>query len=75
MNALADEVNVFGDSVLRITFELFGYNMPVGIGCSLRMKTVQVIELVTGTPGGALGDLKVEPDVTPKVKEQPPEIC
>ena len=75
MNALADEVNVFGDSVLRITFELFGYNMPVGIGCSLRMKTVQVIELVTGTPGGALGDLKVEPDVTPKVQEQPPEIC
>ena len=70
LKALPDDVQIFGDSILRITFEVFGYNMPVGIGCSLRIKTVQVIELVTGTPGGSLGDLKAEPIVEPKVSQQ-----
>jgi len=70
MKALASDVQIWGDSILRITFEVFGYNMPVGIGVSLRIKTVQVIELVTGTPGGSLGDLKVEPVVEPKIKQE-----
>ena len=70
MKALASDVQIWGDSILRITFEVFGYNMPVGIGVSLRIKTVQVIELVTGTPGASLGDLKVEPDVAPKEKQE-----
>ena len=70
LKPLADDVKIFGGSKLRITFEAFGYNMPVGIGCSLRMKQVQVLELVTGTLGDALGDLKVEPDVQPKIKQE-----
>jgi len=69
LKTLPDDVQIWGDSILRITFEVFGYNMPVGIGASLRIKTVQVIELVTGTPGGSLGDLKVEP-VEPKEKQE-----
>ena len=44
--------------------------MPVGIGCTLRIKTIQGLELVTGKTSNTLGDLKVETMVEPKVKEQ-----
>ena len=43
--------------------------MPKGIGCTLRIKAVQVLELVTGKSSNTLGELKAEPIVTPKVKE------
>ena len=49
--------------------------MPIGIGCTLRLKAVQVLELVTGKSSNNLGDLKAEPTVEPIIKEQPPEIC
>ena len=33
---------------LKITFEPYAWNMSIGIGCTLRIKSVQVLELVTG---------------------------
>ena len=56
--------------MLKITFEPYSWNMPIGIGCTLRLKTVQVLELVTGKQSDTLGDLKVEPVVAPKVNEE-----
>ena len=61
---------IWGDSILKITFEPYAWNMPVGIGCTLRIKTVQVLELVTGKLSDTLGDLKVEPVVAPKVNQE-----
>ena len=61
---------IWGDSTLKITFEPYAWNMPVGIGCTLRIKTVQVLELITGKLSDTLGDLKVEPVVAPKVNEE-----
>ena len=61
---------LWGDSILRITFEPHPYSMPVGLGCTLRLKTVQVLELVTGKATNTLGELKAEPMVAPKVKEE-----
>ena len=75
MTKLPMESQIWGDSILRITFVTNPWNMPIGIGCSLRIKTVQVIELVTGTGGNNLGDLKPEPLVDPKVKPNTSEIC
>ncbi len=50
--------------------------MPIGIGSTLRLKTVQVLELVTGTStNNTLGDLKAEQMVEPKIKQPTPEIC
>ena len=66
---------IWGGSILKITFEPYAWNMPIGIGCTLRLKAVQVLELVTGKSSNTLGDLKAEPIVAPKVKEQPPEVC
>jgi hypothetical protein len=66
---------IWGGSILKITFEPYAWNMPIGIGCTLRLKSVQVLELVTGKSSNSLGELKAEPVVAPKVKEQPPEIC
>jgi len=66
---------IWGGSILKITFEPFAWNMPIGIGCTLRLKSVQVLELVTGKSSNTLGELKAEPIVAPKVKEQPPEVC
>jgi len=61
---------IWGESMLKITFEPYSWNMPIGIGCTLRLKTVQVLELVTGKQSDTLGDLKVEPVVAPKVNEE-----
>ena len=66
---------IWGDSILKVTFEPIFWNMPIGIGCTLRLKTVQVLELVTGTPtNNTLGDLKVEQMIEPKVKQPTPEV-
>ena len=70
LKPLGQDVQIWGDSILRITFEPHSYSMPVGLGCTLRLKTVQVLELVTGKATNTLGELKVEPIVTPKVKTE-----
>jgi len=61
---------IWGESVLKITFEPYSWNMPIGIGCTLRLKTVQVLELVTGKQSNTLGELKAEPVVAPKIKNE-----
>ena len=61
---------IWGDSTLKITFEPYAWNMSIGIGCTLRIKTVQVLELITGKLSDTLGDLKVEPVVAPKVNQE-----
>ena len=64
------DMQIWGDSILKITFEPYAWNMPIGIGCTLRLKAVQVLELVTGKSSNTLGELKAEPIVAPKVKEE-----
>ena len=44
--------------------------MPLGIGCTLRIKTIQVLELVTSKASDTLGELKAETMVAPKVKDE-----
>ena len=61
---------IWGDSILQITFEPYSWNMPIGIGCTLRIKTVQVVQLVTGKVADTLGELKPKPMVAPKVKDE-----
>ena len=56
---------IWGDSILRITFSPYAWNQPIGIGCTLRIKTVQVIDLVTGSADTNLGDLKPETSEAP----------
>ena len=63
-------LKIWIEIILKITFEPYSWNMPVGIGCTLIIKTIQVLELVTGKTSNTLGDLKVETMVEPKVKEQ-----
>jgi hypothetical protein len=63
-------LKIWGGSKLRITFEPYTWNMPIGIGCTLRLKTVQVVELVTGGSSNTLGDLKPGPVVEPKIKNE-----
>ena len=61
---------IWSDSVLKITFEPYTWNMPLGIGCTLRIKTIQVLELVTSKASDTLGELKAETMVAPKVKDE-----
>ena len=70
LKPLGQDVQIWGDSILRITFEPRAYSMPVGLGCTLRLKTVQVLELVTGKATNTLGELKAEPMVAPVVKTE-----
>ena len=65
---------IFGGSTLQITFEPYSLNMPVGIGCTLRLKTVQVVQLITGKSNNSLGDLKPGPVVEPTVVETKEEV-
>jgi len=66
-------LKIWGDSILKITFEPYAWNMSIGIGCTLRIKTVQVLELVTGKLSDTLGDLKAEPVVAPKLNQEAPD--
>ena len=59
---------IWSDSVLKITFEPYTWNMPLGIGCTLRIKTIQVLELVTKKASDTLGELKAETMVALKLK-------
>ena len=70
LKPLGHDVQIWGDSILRITFEPHSYSMPVGLGCTLRLKTVQVLQLVTGKATNTLGELKAEPMVAPVVKTE-----
>ena len=63
-------LKIWGDSILKITFEPYAWNMSIGIGCTLRIKTVQVLELVTGKLSDTLGDLKADPVVAPKLTQE-----
>jgi len=68
LKPLGQDVQIWGDSILRITFEPHTYvSSAIGLGVTLRLKTVQVIELVTGKGSNTLGELKAEPMVTPKI--------
>ena len=70
LSPVEPDMQIWGDSILKTTFEPYAWNMPIGIGCTLRLKAVQVLELVTGKSSNTLGELKAEPIVAPKVKEE-----
>jgi hypothetical protein len=54
--------NIFGGSTVKINYEPIGYNVSgTGIGCTLRLKGVQVLKLVENS-GATQGFTKVEPD-------------
>jgi len=65
-----ENMQIWGDSILKIHFLPTFWNMPIGIGCTLRLKEVQVLELVTGNTSSSKADFQVEPMVEPKVKTE-----
>ena len=67
LTAFDDTLQIWGDSILRVNFEPYFWNMPIGIGCTLRLKEVQVCELVTGSASTSKADFIAEPMVEPKV--------
>lgn len=41
---------IWSGSKIKVAYSAFGYNQPgIGVGCTLRLKAVQVIELVEGS--------------------------
>jgi len=65
-----ESMQIWGDSILKVCFEPYFWNMPIGIGCTLRLKEIQVLELVTGNTSSSKADFQVEPMVAPKVKTE-----
>lgn len=48
-NELSPDIAVWKDSTMRIRYELNGYDQTVGVGCSLYLLSVQVVDLVKGS--------------------------
>jgi len=48
-NELAPDVAVWKDSTMRIKYELSSYDQTIGVGCSLYLLSVQVVNLVKGS--------------------------
>ena len=48
-NELAPDVAVWKDSTMRIKYELSAYDQAIGVGCSLYLLSVQVVDLVKGS--------------------------
>ena len=47
LNEFPKDKNIFGGSICKINYEPIGYNVAsTGIGCTLRLKGIQVIKLV-----------------------------
>lgn len=47
LNPFPEDKNIFGGSMIRVNYEPVGYNVSgTGVGCTLRLKTVQVIKHV-----------------------------
>ena len=50
LNDFPKDKNIFGGSICKINYEPIGYNVAgTGIGCTLRLKAVQVMKLVEGS--------------------------
>ena len=49
---LGEEVDIWKDSTMFITYKAQGYNKSMGIGCTLYVQSGQVDQLVTGAAGG-----------------------
>lgn len=63
LNEFPKDKNIFGGSIVKINYEPVGYNVAgTGIGCTLRLKAVQVFKLVENT-SVTQGFTKVEPEV------------
>jgi hypothetical protein len=54
-NKITEDIQIFGGSTIRLSFNAVPYNTSAGCGVSLRILGVQVIDLVSG--GGSGGDL------------------
>lgn len=48
-----NDINLFGGSKIKISFEMIPYSTAIGTGVSLRMLAVQVLELVDGSGGSS----------------------
>ena len=48
-NELASDIAVWKDSTMRIKYKLNGYDQTIGVGCSLYLLSVQVVDLVKGS--------------------------
>ena len=65
------EVEIFNNSIIKVAFEIVPfYTTLIGVGVSLRLKAIQVIELVekngNSSAGNAFGFTKEEGYVAPK---------
>jgi len=49
---LGEDVKIWKDSTMFITYKAQGYNKSLGIGCTLYVQSGQVDKLVTGAAGG-----------------------
>ena len=49
---LGEEVKIWKDSTMFITYKAMGYNNSMGIGCTLYIQHGQIDNLVTGAAGG-----------------------
>ena len=49
---LGEDVKIWKDSTMFITYKALGYNKSMGIGCTLYIQHGQIDNLVTGAAGG-----------------------
>ena len=49
---LDPSISVYKDSTMRVMYKLNAYDQTIGVGCSLYLLSVQVKDLVKGTPVG-----------------------
>ena len=67
---LDESISIYGGSVLKVAFQPIAYDVAaVGVGLSLRMVAVQVLELVEGGGGGNFFDEEDGYSAKAKVEE------
>ena len=48
---IGEDVNIYKESTMWINYKASGYNKSIGLGCTLYIQSVQIDNLVQGSPG------------------------
>ena len=48
---IGEDVNIYKESTMWVNYKAQGYNKSIGLGCTLYIQSVQIDNLVQGSPG------------------------
>ena len=55
---LGADISVWKGSTMKVRYKLNTYNLPIGVGCTLYLQDVQIVDLIKGSPQNGASPFK-----------------